>query len=217
MKYKTAILAILTIANPWFIKLIQEDKISTLLILLLTFSLFFLITTHSKKLIGYIALLCMLQTFLLVPRNLDHNLFTPSQEELYMLNENSSFYPPAVGRIFHNKVTLAINKIQQNLFDILDLNLYFFATHPRERLGVKEFEKYPFFLLPFFIIGIFNLFKERSPVTFGYGIFALFTSSVTSQSYPFGPILIIPILNISILLGLLKTSYFLRKHAFMAK
>jgi len=52
---------------------------------------------------------------------------------------------------------LILYRIQENLSGVFSPNLYFFANHPNERVGIKEHEKFPYILLPFFIIGFLNL------------------------------------------------------------
>lgn len=53
--------------------------------------------------------------------------------------------------------TLALYRIQNNLGEIINPNLYFFANHPNERVGIDEHESFPYILLPFFVIGLFGL------------------------------------------------------------
>jgi hypothetical protein len=77
------------------------------------------------------------------------------QFEIQLLQTRRSFYSSAfLGRLFENKVTYSVNRVSQNVFELLDINRYFFASHPRERVGIKEFSLFNFFLLPFFIFGL---------------------------------------------------------------
>ncbi len=79
-------------------------------------------------------------------------------EQLFIINTRRSFYPEVfLGRLFENKVVFYLNQLQQNFFESLDISRYFFASHPRERVGVHEFAIFPFWLLPFFIWGLFEL------------------------------------------------------------
>src|SRR3989304_8146081 len=52
---------------------------------------------------------------------------------------------------------LSLYRIQNNLSEALSPNLYFFSNHPNERVGIKENEKFPYVLLPFFVIGLLTL------------------------------------------------------------
>ena len=49
-----------------------------------------------------------------------------------------------------------------NFFELLDLNLYFLGNHPRERVGMQEFEKFPYIFIPIFLFGLFSLIKGCS-------------------------------------------------------
>ena len=59
------------------------------------------------------------------------------------------------------KETIAVFRLANNLSEVIDPNLYFFANHPRERVGVSEFEKFPFILFPFFFVGIITTVGAR--------------------------------------------------------
>src|SRR3972149_10784735 len=52
---------------------------------------------------------------------------------------------------------LILYRVQENLSGVFSPNLYFFANHPNERVGIKEHEKFPYILLPFFVIGLLGI------------------------------------------------------------
>lgn len=55
--------------------------------------------------------------------------------DLYYLNQRRSFYPhPLLGKIFENKLVIILNKVQDPIFRVLDLNRYLFSSHPRENV-----------------------------------------------------------------------------------
>lgn len=66
--------------------------------------------------------------------------------------------------------SIVVLRIQKNIFENLDPNLYFFANHPRQRVGVKEFEKFPYIFLPFFLYGLYSLMR----VPQNRGVFLVF-------------------------------------------
>src|SRR3989344_3878596 len=59
-------------------------------------------------------------------------------------------YPPSFLRVGYwleeRKESIAFWRLGNNLFENLDPNLYFFANNPRQRVGIKEFEKFPYLL-----------------------------------------------------------------------
>ncbi len=93
------------------------------------------------------------------------------------------------------KEAVAFYKIQANFADMIDPNLYFFANHPRERVGVKEFEKFPYLLLPAFIIGILSLtikeLKKLWPVLIPFVLI-----SFIGNNNPYGPFSLFPFLAV---------------------
>jgi len=58
--------------------------------------------------------------------------------------------------------SIILRRVKDNFGELMDLNLYFFANHPRERVGIREFEKFYFLFLPFFIWGVVSLVKKWS-------------------------------------------------------
>lgn len=89
------------------------------------------------------------------------NLIFITPEDIYQINTRRSYYPNQVlGRIFENKLSLFLNKYKGNFFQGLDLNYFFFANHPRERVGMTEKEILFWFWLPLFLVGIITSFKK---------------------------------------------------------
>ncbi len=100
--------------------------------------------------------------------------------------------------------TVAFSRVRDNFFEQLDLNLYFFAAHPRERVGVDEFEKFPYILLPFFGVGIFVAWQK-----YKFLLVALLTSIIAASligiNNHLGNFSIFPPLVGLVYLGLKKT------------
>lgn len=134
---------------------------------------------------------------------LDKSLWQYSPEEIFLLNQRRSFYP-FYGKFFQNKLIFSLNKLERNLFYNLDPNLYFFTTHPRERLKVSEFEKFPAIFLPFFVVGFFAFLKKPSKKIVVFMFLALFLSSFLSFQPP-GPIFMYPVITYFIFLGMQGT------------
>jgi hypothetical protein len=57
--------------------------------------------------------------------------------------------------------SIAFYRMLNNFSEVVDPNLYFFANHPRERVGITEFEKFPYLLLPFFVYGLVAIISKR--------------------------------------------------------
>lgn len=134
---------------------------------------------------------------------LDKSLWQYSPEEIFLLNQRRSFYP-IYGRLFQNKLIFSLTKFQRNFFYNLDQNLYFFATHPRERLKVSEIEKFPTIFLPFFVVGFFVFLKKPSKKIILKLVLALVLSAFLSSEPP-GPIFMYPVITYFIFKGMQGT------------
>jgi len=95
--------------------------------------------------------------------NLDgfRTIFRLSSQDIQEINTRRSYYPnQTLGKIFENKPGFFLNRYKENFFQGLDLNYYFFANHPRERVGLQEKEKIYWIWLPVFFIGFFWSLKK---------------------------------------------------------
>lgn len=206
----------ITFGNLWVWRIFKENFIIGILLVILSFLLFKQVITKAQKgqLIVLIFILIIV-VFLSLRVGFDKNISIISADEQLHQNSRHELYAVELGELFKNKVSLrfykdfswSIRKLERNLFYNLDLNLYFFSTHPRERAGIEEFEKYPWILLPFFIVGLFLVIQYNYLILGAYFILAAFTSMFLSPAYRLGPVLFFPLINVVIALGLI---YFLR-------
>lgn len=129
----------------------------------------------------------------------DYSVF-PDQKEIAQIttyqnilnNENPTF-----SRLYTNKLTSIVKNLETNFFETVDLNYYFFANHPLERVGVNETEKLSSLLLPFFILGLFclNLKKNKILITWIL-LFFIISSILPNRYYKIDVLLLIPFLLI---------------------
>jgi len=118
-------------------------------------------------------------------------------------------YPQKFLRIGHwleeRKESVVSNRVAQNFFEDLDPNLYFFANSPRPRVGIREFEKFPYILLPVFFLGVLKLVAKKS---FWFWFFSFFiplvTLSLIGNKNSLGSLLIFPFFVSAIYEGLLN-------------
>ncbi len=131
--------------------------------------------------------------------------------EIERININRSLFPKnptgkALSVITQNKAVVALNRFLENTYQYLDWNYYFFGNHPRERVGVAEIEKLPWWLLPFFVFGLWRLPKDKklllkTGVWFLGGIFFLSLFGLTDNLTSF---FIFPPIAVVIALGARK-------------
>lgn len=214
MIHSNLLLLTITLGNLWIWKIFKENFVIGVLLVILSFLLFRQIIARIHKGQLLVLIFIFITISLLTLRvGFDKNIFITSSREQLQQNIRHGFYAVELGQLFTNKVSLyfyknlsiSIRKLEQNLFSNLDLNLYFFAGHPRER-ETGEFEKYPWILFPLFIAGLF-LAIQYYPKIGIYFIWAALIGMFVSPAYFLGPTLFFPLINVVITLGLI---YFLR-------
>lgn len=210
------------ILNPWFWLIIQRNFLAGLLSFSLSLAVFlYFWQVKSKALFLLLVLLSITLFFLAFKEAFDESIFNSSALDIQQYNKRHEFYAKSLGKIYTNRFSLAyfkyfnlpLNKLQSNFFSNLDPNLYFFASHPRERLGIDEFEKYLQIFLPFFLWGFFYICYKRFTKSLIYIVIILLISSIISSFYNLGPILLFPVINFIITVGFITSLRYLTKKA----
>lgn len=209
---------IVIILNPWWWIIIQRNFWIGLLVFVLSLVVFtYFRQIKSRKLFFLLLTLTTLVFFIAVREDFDESILRNSALDIQQYNKRHEFYAHGLGKIYTNKFSLnyfenfnfPLTKLQRNFFSNLDPNLYFFASHPRERTGVEEFEKYPAVFLPFFIIGVLYSIYILPPNLLVYLILILLMSSIISSKYNLGPVLFFPVIIYMITTGLILMGRYL--------
>lgn len=203
---------LIIILNPWWLIIIQRNLLIGSVVFILSFLTFkFFWQTKSKKIFLTIFILTAILFLATIREAFDESLFRNSALDIQQYNRRHEFYANGLGKLYKNRITLTyfkdynfpFSKLQRNFFGNLDINLYFFKSHPRERLGIEEFQKYSPILLPFFLIGIFYFIYTSLSKMLIYLVPVLLASSLFSFSYNLGPVLLFPVVNLMITAGIL--------------
>lgn len=198
------------ILNPWWWRILQRNLIAGLLafVLSLVFYIYFW-QNKSKKLLFLIIILTLFLIVISFRQAFDESIFRNSALDIQQINKRHEFYAKDLGKLYTNRISLTyfkeyslvLSRLQRNFFNNIDLNLYFFASHPRERLGVQEFEKILPVFLPFFLVGLlFVIYKKNAQVLIYIGIISFFNAFI-SPYYELGPILFFSVINFFIAIG----------------
>lgn len=208
------VVLLVVLLNPWVWKIVPENFFLALLLAALSVCLFkaAYFRKYTTLIFGSIFVLTVLIGFIIFSTSFDRNLFIPTHEEklrqdskhLYFSHNLGKIYLNKIGLYFHQNLDLPFYKLQHNFFSNLDPNLYFFASHPRERAGVGEFEKYHFILLPFFVAGIVISTKKKLWQLAAYFGVITVAGAFIRPDYIFGPVLFFPLINTIISLGILS-------------
>ena len=153
------------ILNLWLFKIFTYSMVIGITVIMASISVYLSIYEGKKR---YYYISTIFISILLI-----FQYKTSSINPLTFLNENEKIeqqermrgYPRHFYRFANwleqRKEALIFYKLQENFFEVMDPNLYFFANHPRERVGVVEYEKFPYIFLPFLVIGLLSLEKIK--------------------------------------------------------
>ena len=169
-----AFLALVLFGNLWIFKIFQQNFFWGLTALLCSVSLFLSFGKRAKINTLFFGLLFLLllvfqwqgtQKISLVNLTNDEKRIQDMRLEEYPNYKISLFdkdiWIPLAYWFEGRKESLIFYKMKKNFSEVVDINLYFFANHPRERVGIRELEKFPFILLPLFIFGLFVFTKKN--------------------------------------------------------
>ena len=119
---------------------------------------------------------------------------------------NKTIWIPIAHWFEGRKETIAAFRIQNNFSENIDPMLYFFANHPRERVGIEEFEKFPYILFPFFLVGIFYLSKKlKISILLTSLLFPIALISIIGSKDNLGPFSLFPFISVATSAGLAET------------
>lgn len=205
------IICLVIFLNPWFWVITQRNLPVTLISFVLSIVAFGYL--FKKRSLLPVALLSLILILISLNDAFDESIFRNSALDIQKFHKRHEYYANGLGKIYTNRIALEfykdfstpLYKLQKNFFSNLDLNLYFFASHPRERVGIEEFSKYWLPFLPFLLIGLISLIYKPFKGFLIYILFISLVSSFISPKYNLGPILFFPIVNNIITMGILSS------------
>ena len=185
--------------NLWIYKIAQLSLVYFLVVAGTSFAFakhtrFFTITTF--------VLLVSIQIINFEPINLTEL----SNDEVRVRDERLSIYPTELLQIGYyldaKPEVLVTRKIINGVIRQFDPNIYFFAGHPRERIGVAEFEKFPYILLPVFLVGVYKALKGRKLILALFIIPTIINAFNKNSHLDFA---LLPFFSTTIYLGLVQS------------
>lgn len=193
-------------ANLWIYKVFAVNFILGILILLATI----LLIKRSKFFLLFLFPILVFQ----VQTTNKTSLTEISNDDRRIIDMRLRSYPYKFLRLGYwleeRKESIMFNRVTTDLFENLDPNLYFFANSPRQRVGIKEFEKFPYIILPFFLLGVFELVSKRNKLFWLISfLIPLAILSIIGNKDNLGPFSLFPFFVVSINEGLkkLQTKY----------
>lgn len=196
-----------SLSNFWIFRIFEYNFLIGEFILIETF-LLLLITFYKtgRALIILIFLLLVIQGSALFINHFDRNIFSTSTIELMRINKRQQFYAQELGKIYQNRIgiyyfdnlRIYFSKISSNFFSNLDLSFYFSPS------SIIDNGRYALFFAPLLLVGLIYLLTIINKVHILYFLIALIISAFINLDSKLGPILILPIINLCIVIGLVK-------------
>jgi hypothetical protein len=202
--------------NTWIWIIYSSSKVIFLLSILSSVALF-LLSKRKEKFIYKILF------FVVFTALLNFQFTTTDESSLTNLNNYQQWiqakrikeYPPVyisafgkalwfpVERWFEEDTTyVSFYRLTDNVYQVLDLNLYFFGNHPRERLEHKEFQKFPYVVIPLFLLGVLKIAERKRIDIFVLSfLIPVVLLTVIGSKNDMGPFSLFPFIIVSILLG----------------
>ena len=187
-------IALVIIATSWFLyRSLKEGKVNKLLIpLVLILLLLEYKTTITTSLVS-------LNNQEKITQRLQLNAYPPVSLKI----GRRIFYIPMAHWLEERKETLIVYRITQNISEVLSPNLYFFGNHPNERVGIKEFEKFPYILFPFFLLGFLTFdYKKNIKVIMLTFLLPLLLIMFVGDNNTLGPFSFFPLIVVFSVFGI---------------
>lgn len=216
---KIFFLLLLIFSNFWIYKIFAANSLLGLLISLISFVVY-LNLKNTKIILICLIFLIFLQiqtTEIKSLTNLDNDQQRVQQERIrsYPLTYINLYFKVVwlkpVEWIEKNNLVIILSRIEENLFDNLGINKFFFAGFPRN--NPSDFEKFPYIYLPIFVLGVINFVKTKQ-----FGILILLflipilVLAIIGNSNNIGPIVLFPFLIAASVTGInLLTEKYLHK------
>ena len=199
-------LAVVLLLNLWIWRILSINLFLGLILISITICLSVLFVKPNKKLTGILAILGVLLLILQWTTTKNASLINLSNDQIRVRDMRLREYPPIyflpIAHWFEGRrESIAFFRLLNNFSEAVDPNLYFFANHPRERVGVKEFEKFPYVFLPAFLIGVLVLAERKKKVFLLSLLLPLAVLTLKGSDNPLGPFTLFPAFSVAIATG----------------
>jgi len=210
----TPVFLLVVFGNLWIWRVFKDNLLIGLFLVFSSFILYRSIKTGEFKKVLIIFML-ILFAFQINKTDVRSLTYLNEQEKILQqqrLNEHPpvnitlggrTIWIPLAHWMEQRPEVLVLYRIQENLGQVLSPNLYFFANHPNERVGIKEHEKFPYILLPFFVIGLLSLKIGKNISSLAVFLFApIFLMGLFGTQIDVEPMSLFPFVAVSSVFGI---------------
>lgn len=204
---KIGIFVFVLLGNFWIWRILSLNTPLSLLVIAVSIFLFLSLERKNQNYSVIFIVLFMLLLFFQWKTTSKVSLVELSNDEQRVQQMRLREYPPTRIPIAHwfegREESIAFFRILENFSETIDPNLYFFTNHPRERIGIDEFKKFPYIFLPLFFYGLVLSVAERRKLVLGISfILPVVLVSIIGHKSQLGPFSLFPFLAVSITHGL---------------
>src|SRR3989344_1788087 len=214
MRWK--IFFLVTFLNPWIWRIFDRSLVVFALLVVSTFTLYLTFRCNDCRYKKYISIVVLLFLGTFQYRiTYVKSLVNLSNDDIRVRDMRLKELPPVKFTLVNKPVwiplahwfegrpeSISFFRILYNLSEAVDPNLYFFANHPRERVGTQEFEKFPYLLFPFFALGYFLIIEKSKQLLVTSFIIPVFFLSLIGHDSKIGPFLLFPFFAVASTVGL---------------
>ncbi|MBX4205575.1 hypothetical protein KW795_00080 [Candidatus Microgenomates bacterium] len=208
------IFLLISFVNLWLYKIASFNIVIAVLVLAISFLV--LNSYRRNKVYVLLIVLFIILSIVQIRTTNVKSLINLSEDQKVSQTRRVRQYPPVyinfLGKTIwipvahwfeERKEYRVLDRLGKNFSEILDPNLYFFASHPRETDQIESFEKFAYILLPIFIIGFVKFLKSKNVVLLVLTLVVpILISTIIGTRNPIGPITLFPLFTLSIYLGL---------------
>lgn len=207
------IFLIVLLGNLWIWKILQVNFLIFLLLLVFTTCVYLYQEQKLKvNLLILLSLIVSLFYFQWQTTNF-HSLILRDNDEQRIETQRRKFYNPGLDitrKVFYKfslvdylegDINTVLTRIERNFFETIDPNVYFFGGHPRERVWVSDFEKFPFILIIPFFVGLYKTIEERNRLLILISVLGMIFLSIIGHDTKIGPFLLFPTLVLLVTKG----------------
>jgi hypothetical protein len=198
--------------NPWIYLIFIADRWLFITVIIFSVFLFAYALGRLNKLLLFFVFIFFVTYQYSASSIEDFSQFSENERTVQILRLNEyplnysilgiNYYLPLAHWLEQRSESIYFYRLKNKAFNVLDGNYYFFASHPRETVGVSNFERLPFILLPFLLAGFYLLKFDRRNIFFVLLLISIIEAVFLKYPDKTGFTLIYPFITVGIAVGL---------------
>ncbi len=211
------VILFLVFSNFWIYRILNNNFLIGLNVILVSFLVTYNKSFKYKKIL--IAIFILGLVFFQCKTTNPQSYTNLTADQIRIQEMRFKQYPPSIfgisfplGYWFEMKEqSYIVSGVFKNFFENLDFNQYFLGGHPKQRVGIEEFEKFPYPFVILFILGLLKIFTSKRQI-YSLVLFvpSIFVSLIGNKNI-FGPFILFPFFIFTFWYGFNQLYSFKRK------